>query len=112
MTRAALTGDDDDLRDLATWLRDEDDLRGRVTVSNAPIHEGDMGAAIDALTLVLGGGGAGVLIRSVFTYLTTRRKAVVFELELKDGDKELKVKLTNESKVDDVLAQADKFFDK
>ncbi|MBM7772383.1 hypothetical protein JOD54_002587 [Actinokineospora baliensis] len=112
MTQAALTGTDDDLRDLATWLRDEDDLRGRVQVRNAPVAPGEMGGVIEALTLLLGGGGAGVLIRSVFTYLTTRRKAVVFDLELKDGDKELKVKLTNESRVEDVLAQAESFFEK
>ncbi|RLK54033.1 effector-associated constant component EACC1 [Actinokineospora cianjurensis] len=115
MTEAALTGTDDDLRELATWLRDEDELRGRVRLRDAPIREGEMGAAIDALTIALGGGGAGagaVMIRSVFTYLSTRRKAVVLDLDLKDGDKHVKVKLTNDSNVDEVLAQVDKFFDK
>ncbi|SES37972.1 effector-associated constant component EACC1 [Actinokineospora terrae] len=112
MTEAALTGTDDDLRELATWLRDEDELRGRVRLRDAPIREGEMGAAIDALTIALGGGGAGaVMIRSVFTYLSTRRKAVVLDLDLKDGDKHFKAKLANNSNVDEVLAQVDKFFD-
>ncbi|GAA3052862.1 effector-associated constant component EACC1 [Actinokineospora globicatena] len=111
MTEAALTGADDDLRELANWLRDEDELRGRVRLRNAPVREGDMGVGIDALTIALGSGGAGtVLIRSVLTYLTTRRKAVVVDLELKDGDKSFSAKLTNESHLDEVLAQADKFF--
>ncbi|ONI70631.1 hypothetical protein ALI144C_49340 [Actinosynnema sp. ALI-1.44] len=82
-------GTEDDLRALGNWLRDEDDLRGRVRLDSAPIEEGQMGAVLDAVVVVLTSATAGTLIRSVKDWLIATRNAkkVTLKLTSKDGGK-------------------------
>ncbi|GAA3892661.1 hypothetical protein GCM10022243_67050 [Saccharothrix violaceirubra] len=66
-------GPEDDLGALVKWLRDEDGLRGRVSLAASSPGQGEMGAALDAVVVVLTGGTASVLVRSLFDYLKHRR---------------------------------------
>ncbi|HEX4703317.1 MAG TPA: hypothetical protein VH352_14410 [Pseudonocardiaceae bacterium] len=80
----------DDLASLLAWLRDEDELRGRVSRRVAPIAQGDMGAATDALTVMVGSGGAvTVLLGSIAVWLKTRRSDVTVRFVL--GDRKIEV---------------------
>lgn len=64
----------DDLRLLANWLRDEDELRGRVTLVDRPAEPGHMGAVADILEVAVGSGGAATaLVTSLFSWLHHRR---------------------------------------
>ncbi|WP_035302986.1 effector-associated constant component EACC1 [Actinokineospora inagensis] len=109
---AAISGDDDELRTLARWLRDEDDLRGHVHLVNHPIHPGHMGGALDAVAVALSSGGTlTVLVKSLFTYLSTRRKEVVLKLRLKDAQgREFEAEATSTTTATTLLTQAEKFF--
>nr|WP_157527999.1 hypothetical protein [Kibdelosporangium sp. MJ126-NF4] len=82
-------GTDDDLRSLANWLRDEDELRGRVKLESAPIEEEQMGPVLDAVVVILTSATAGTLIRSVKDWLIANRNAkkVTLKLTSKDGGK-------------------------
>ena len=66
-------GPDDELRLLATWLRDEDQLRGRVSLVHRPISEGEMGGALDTVQVMLTSSTASTFVTSVFAWLTQRR---------------------------------------
>lgn len=69
-------GSDDEIRRLARWLRDEDELRGRVELRNEPLQQGQMGGLTDAIVVGVSSGGlATVLVSSLFTWLTSRRDA-------------------------------------
>lgn len=73
------------LSSLADWLNSEDVLRGRVRAVRPAPKPGEMGAAIELLTVALGSGGVGaVLIRSICTWLSQRRSEV--SVSLKDAD--------------------------
>jgi hypothetical protein len=86
----SLSGQPDDLTSLLTWLRDEDELRGRVSRRVAPIQRGDMGAVTDALTVMVGSGGAvTVLLGSIAVWLKNRRSDVTVHLSL--GDRKIQV---------------------
>jgi hypothetical protein len=86
----SLPGRPDDLLSLLAWLRDEDELRGHVSQRVAPIQEGHMGAATDALTVMLGSGGAvTVLFGSIAVWLRNRRSDVTVELSL--GNRKIRV---------------------
>jgi hypothetical protein len=86
----SLSGQPDDLTSLLTWLRDEDELRGHVTRRVAPIQRGDMGAVTDALTVMVGSGGAvTVLLGSIAVWLKNRRSDVTVHLSL--GDRKIQV---------------------
>jgi hypothetical protein len=87
--------DDDELRievppellpSLADWLNSEDVLRGRVRAVRPAPKPGEMGAAIELLTVALGSGGVGVvLVRSICTWLSQRRSEVAVSLKDADG---------------------------
>ncbi|RSM83835.1 hypothetical protein DMH04_21955 [Kibdelosporangium aridum] len=85
----SVDGADDDLRALANWLRDEDELRGRVTLSSPPIEEGHMGPVLDAVVVVLTSATATTLIRSLKEWLIASRNAkkVTLKLTAQDGRK-------------------------
>lgn len=86
----SLPGHPDDLTSLLAWLRDEDELRGHVGQQVAPIPEGHMGATTDALTVMLGSGGAvTTLLGSIAVWLKNRRSDVTVELSL--GDRKIRV---------------------
>lgn len=81
---------DEEIRRLARWLRDEDDLRGRVDLRNEPLQQGQMGGLTEAVVVAVSGGGvATVLVNSLFTWLTTRRDAskVTLAVESASGKK-------------------------
>lgn len=69
----SLDGTDDELRQLAQWLRDEDELRGRVTLMEQPISPGHMGGVLDTIQVVLTSGTAGSLVTSIIAWLGHRR---------------------------------------
>ena len=70
---------------LAEWLSSEDALRGRVRAIRPAPGPGEMGAAVELLTVALGSGGAGaVLVRSICTWLSRQRSEV--SVTLKDAD--------------------------
>jgi hypothetical protein len=73
------------LPSLADWLSSEDVLRGRVRAARPAPKPGEMGAAIELLTVALGSGGAGaVLVRSICTWLSQRSSEI--SVSLKDAD--------------------------
>lgn len=85
----AVDGDDGEIRRLARWLRDEDDLRGRVRLENAPIKTGEMGGVLEAVLVTVSTGTAPVLVRSQFDFLARRKEAnkVSVTVESANGDK-------------------------
>lgn len=82
-----LDGSDDELRSLATWFRDEDELRGRVTLVPRSIEPGEMGAALDAVQVAITSGTVGTLVTSLFAWLTHRRltKKVFLKFRTEQG---------------------------
>lgn len=84
----SLPGQDGDVRQLARWLRDEDELRGQVSLAQRPIRDDEMGSALEAVVVALGSGGvATVLISSLFGWLTRRSelRAVRIRIHTDDG---------------------------
>ncbi|WP_405797572.1 hypothetical protein [Streptomyces sp. NBC_01506] len=66
------------LASLYAWLQDVDGLRGVVALRGAPPVPGTMGAALDVITVAVGSGGvAGILARSVATWLVRGRRSDV-----------------------------------
>lgn len=78
----------DDLRLLARWLRDEDELRGRVTLVDKPAEPGHMGGVADVLQVAVGSGGAvTAFVTSLFGWLHHRRAIhrVTLRIRLANG---------------------------
>jgi hypothetical protein len=70
---------------LANWLNSEDVLRGRVRAVRPAPKPGEMGAAVELLTVALGSGGVGaVLVRTICTWLSRRDSEI--SVSLKDAD--------------------------
>lgn len=78
---------DDELRSLAKWLRDEDELRGRVSLVPRPIESGEMGATLDTVQVAITSGTVGTLLTSLFAWLTHRRltKKVFLKFRTEQG---------------------------
>jgi Effector Associated Constant Component 1 len=73
------------LASLADWLNSEDSLHGRVRALRPAPESGQMGTAVELLSVALGSGGAGaVLVRSICTWLSQRRAEV--SVSIKDAD--------------------------
>lgn len=88
-----LDATDDDHRRLTRWLRDEDELRGRVELRVQPLQQGQMGGLTEAIVVGVSSGGlATVLVNSLFAWLTTRRDATRITLAVESAGK--KVELT------------------
>lgn len=104
--------DDDDLRRLASWLRDEDDLRGRVNLVNRPAQPGDMGSVLDVLQVsVASGGAAAVAIESLFAWLKHRRTTRQVTVNLRtDNGREIVVTCGSPDDLSAVLGQVRDFW--
>jgi hypothetical protein len=60
----------DELRSLRNWLSQEDELRGRVSFTEPAPAPGFLGAAVEALTVSLGSGGAiSVLVAGAMAWM-------------------------------------------
>jgi hypothetical protein len=86
-------GDDADrhLRALHTWLRREDEFRGRVALRNRPIEDGQMGGALDFLIILVGSGTGVTLARSLSTWLTQNRADVKVTIAIDDKGRKVTV---------------------
>jgi Effector Associated Constant Component 1 len=81
----SVDGSDEELRQLAGLLREEDLLRGRVTMVQQPIAAGQMGCVVDVLRVALAGGTASTLVKSLFGWLCHRRTAKSVTLKVSNG---------------------------
>jgi hypothetical protein len=78
----------DDLRLLANWLRDEEELRGRVSLVDQPAQPGHMGGMADVVQVAVGSGGAvTALVLSLFNWLRHREanERVTMRIALENG---------------------------
>jgi hypothetical protein len=95
---------DDEVAEVAElweWLRGERALAGMVRAVQRPPGEGELGGAVDVLTVALGSGGAAAMLASsLTTWLRTRRSAVTVTVTTEAGT--VKVDAHN-LKPDDVL---------
>ncbi|OXM71305.1 effector-associated constant component EACC1 [Amycolatopsis vastitatis] len=76
---------DEELRRLGSWLGDEDELRGRVQLADAPIRSGQMGGVLEAVVVVVTSGTATALCNSLFGFLTRSREAKKVTLKVKNA---------------------------
>lgn len=81
----AISGGQDDLRSLAKWLRDEDGLRGRVSLADRPLAAGQMGGVLDTVVVVLTSANAGLFVKSLFGWLGHRRDAAGVALKARNA---------------------------
>ncbi|WP_328665819.1 hypothetical protein OG905_01825 [Streptomyces sp. NBC_00322] len=77
----------DELRSLQAWLVEEEELRGRVHVAAEPPEPGRMGAAVDALLVVLAPGGALAVLSGVLITWLRQRTSDVTLTASRDGDR-------------------------
>jgi hypothetical protein len=87
LLRITVADDPDALQALLDWLRQEDELRGRLHLEPASDgHDDQMGGLFEVLTIAMGSGGAGaVLARSLSTWLTHRHTDVKVTVKGPDG---------------------------
>ncbi|MCG8928343.1 hypothetical protein [Lentzea sp. CC55] len=78
-------GSDDDARALTRWLREEDDLRGSVSLRAAPIAEGEMGGAIETIVVLITSGTAGAFVSSLFEWINRRRDGRKVSIKIQDA---------------------------
>jgi hypothetical protein len=105
-------GTEEELRSLANWLRDEEDLRGRVRLSDAPIQEGHMGGALDAIVAILTSTTVTTLITSLKDWSLAKRAAGNVTLKLKSGSgRELELTCGSATDTQVVLDSARKFIE-
>ncbi|GAA2158412.1 hypothetical protein GCM10009760_61370 [Kitasatospora kazusensis] len=68
------------------WLRGERQLAGRIRAVTPPPGEGELGGAVELLSVALGSGGtAAVLAGSLSTWLQSRRSGVKITVTGPDG---------------------------
>jgi hypothetical protein len=94
-----------ELASLRDWLRDEPELRTLVEPVTRQAGETELsGGAIDLLTVLLGSGGiAAVLVRSLNTWLKTRRPTVTLTLTVKGRKVTLNAQNVHSKQVDETL---------
>ncbi|WP_211260567.1 effector-associated constant component EACC1 [Amycolatopsis jejuensis] len=101
---------DDELRQLAAWLRDEDELRGRVRAPDSPPRPGEMGGVLETIEVVVTSGAATTLCRSLFDWLARRRDARKVSLKLVRGEETLELSCGSEDDATRVISAARDFF--
>ncbi|MFF2073274.1 hypothetical protein ACFVXG_00785 [Kitasatospora sp. NPDC058162] len=80
------TGSTDELRSLRQWLIEEDRLRGRVQLAEAPPEPGTLGSVLDTLTVALGPGGVATAVASVLiSWIRRQRGNVSVKVTRPDG---------------------------
>ncbi|MFJ6542030.1 hypothetical protein ACIQMP_15440 [Streptomyces sp. NPDC091385] len=100
--------DEGTLRGLASWLRQESELRGAVALSG-DLGSEDLGPGYELLTVALGSGGAiTVLTASLKTWLSQpRRSDVRVKIDVPNGRTvEIDAKRVHTSEVDDLIRSA------
>jgi len=107
----SIVGDDrlEGLESLSDWLRGEPDLAGRVRPVGTTPSPGELGSAMDALTVALGSGGAlSVLATSLKVWLSQpRRTNLRLRINNADGASvELDVDRIAAGKLEGVLREA------
>lgn len=79
-------GTADELRSLYQWLTGEDDLRGRVRLTQAAPQSGTLGTLPELLQVVLADGGAGaVLAGAVVAWVRNRTTDITVKFSRPDG---------------------------
>lgn len=104
-------GFEEDLRDIAKWLREDDDLRPTVSLVRQPADPEHMGAVLDAVVLAATSNTANTAVKSLFEWLGRRREAKRVTLTLREGDgRELALTCGGADDARVVLAEVDRFF--
>jgi len=84
----------DDLRNLRSWLIDEPEFRGRVTLCESSPHAGEMGVETASMVVGLAASGSGLALASasvrtlgsvVITWLKARTNPVDITMRRSDG---------------------------
>ena len=86
--RIGVIGEDsfEELRSLRSWLLSEEMLRGSMRNSSSVVRPGEMGTAVDVLTVAVGSGGVlAVLARSVSAWFEHRRPDISLEIQTSQG---------------------------
>ena len=82
----ATDGSDEEIRRLARWLRNDDELRGRVSLENAPIRPGEMGGVAEAVVVAITAGTGPAFVQSLFDWLARRKEADKVSLTVESAD--------------------------
>lgn len=90
---------------LEDWLRDEPELRGHVRRVASPVGSTELsGGVVELLAVVLGSGGvAGVLARSLNTWLRTRRPTITLTVSVNNRKATLHAHNVSSQQVDETL---------
>lgn len=85
-TITIVTETNEQLHRLRTWLADDDELGGRLSMSDRPPQAGELGIGAEALLAVLAPGGVAVtLVGGVIAWLRSRTSPVRVRLVRSDG---------------------------
>jgi hypothetical protein len=107
-----LGGGSDEIRSLASWLRDDDDVRGQVTVSQSPPASGHMGGALEAVVVVLTSGTASAVFTALFDWLKHKRESRKVSVKVHDGSgRELEVSCGSSDDLNEVIGSVRAFLD-
>ncbi|KAK1180640.1 hypothetical protein B7755_022345 [Streptomyces sp. NBS 14/10] len=97
---------DTPLERLRQWLRNEPELRGRITpLRSTPGPEQMSGGVVDALVLAVGSGTVGVLARSLPIWLKQQRSQVEIEITGANGET-VRVKADNIQDAESLIRRA------
>lgn len=103
----------DELCRLAAWLREEDEFRGRVQLTDGPPQPGRLGGAVDSVVVGVTSGTATAFCTSFFGWLSRRKNTGKVSLKIKrSGDtQELDLACASAADTQDVLVSVRQFLD-
>jgi Effector Associated Constant Component 1 len=111
----AVSGDDEiaDMASLTQWLRADRDLQGTVRLVRAPVAEGELGGALDVVSVAVGSGGIGVaLAQALSAWLSTRTPGLAkLKLTVTAGDRKAELTARGVSDPAAVIDQVRKIID-
>jgi hypothetical protein len=101
----------DELCRLAAWLREEDEFRGRVQLTDGPPRPGQFGSAVDSVMVGVTSGTATAFCTSFFGWLSRRKQQGKVSLKIKrSGDtQELDLACASAADTQDVLVSVREF---